>query len=392
MKGETFKDDVSFLRHHVKDLVLLSDKNGQAQVAVAPLYQGRVMTSASDAAKGLSYGWVNRKLITSGKTLPHITPYGGEDRFWIGPEGGQFSVFFEAGAPFDIEHWFTPSSLDKESFPVVKKGRGYVQFRRGIKLVNYSNTRFDMEVDREIQVLEKKEMASILGLKLGGELQTVAFESVNRIKNTGREGWNKKTGLLSIWILGMLKATPSSTVVVPYKRGPVSKLGSVLQDEYFGKVPANRLAVKDGVAFFKADANYRSKIGLSRARCKPFLGSYDSQNDLLTLVQFTLPTGRKDYVNSLWAHQKDPFNGDVSNSYNDGPSGSIPRLGKFYELETSSPALALAPGESATHRHRTFHFEGPKDELDPIARALLGVGLEEIKGVFNKKGVKGSKA
>jgi hypothetical protein len=381
--GESFKDDVSFLLKYDKNLVLLSDESGKAQVAVSPLFQGRVMTSASDAEKGASYGWVNRELIASRKQVQHMNPYGGEDRFWIGPEGGQFSVFFAPGVSFDLAHWFTPAPLDTESSPVIEKGRGYVRFQRKIGLVNYSNTKFDVEVTREIRVLDKKEMAEILGLKPADSVQTVAFESVNTLKNTGLDKWNKKTGLLSIWILGMMNAAPSNTVVIPFKTGPESKLGPVIHDTYFGKVPADRLVVKDGDVYFKADGACRSKFGVPPARCKPFVGSYDSEKGVLTIIQFTLPKGRKDYVNSLWELQKDPFSGDVSNSYNDGPaSPGAKQLGKFYELESSSPALALASGESATHKHRTFHFQGPKPELDRMARALLGVGLDDIKGVF----------
>jgi len=75
-----------------------------------------------------------------------------------------------------------------------------------------------------------------------------------------------------------------------------------------------------------------------------------------------------------------PFRGDVVNSYNDGPPapGAKP-LGPFYELETSSPAAALAPGRSLTHVHRTFHFQGERAGLDALARALLGVSLDEVE-------------
>ena len=41
-------------------------------------------------------------IIASGKTQPHINVYGGEDRFWLGPEGGQFSIFFAKDAKFDL--------------------------------------------------------------------------------------------------------------------------------------------------------------------------------------------------------------------------------------------------------------------------------------------------
>jgi hypothetical protein len=81
----------------------------------------------------------------------------------------------------------------------------------------------------------------------------------------------------------------------------------------------------------------------------------------------------------MWEHQKEPFAGDVLNSYNDGPPApGKPTLGGFYELETSSPALALAPGASAEHTHRTFHFVGEKGSLDRIAKAALGVSLDAV--------------
>jgi len=44
--GARFADDVAFLRQHT-ELVVLQDATGSAQVAVAPEYQGRVMTSSA---------------------------------------------------------------------------------------------------------------------------------------------------------------------------------------------------------------------------------------------------------------------------------------------------------------------------------------------------------
>ena len=40
-----------------------------------------------------------------------MNAFGGEDRLWLGPEGGQYSIFFRAGDPFDLEHWQTPPPL-----------------------------------------------------------------------------------------------------------------------------------------------------------------------------------------------------------------------------------------------------------------------------------------
>ena len=113
---------------------------------------------------------------------------------------------------------------------------------------------------------------------------------------------------------------------------------------------------------------------MSRPRAAPIVGSYDAENRVLTLVHYTLLENAVDYVNSMWEIQEEPYRGDVVNSYNDGPPepGAKP-LGPFYELETSSAAAALAPGESLTHVHQTFHFQGPEAELDSIAQKTLNV-------------------
>lgn len=378
-KAPTFSDDLAFLRKHV-EVIVLNSKNSDGQVAVIPAYQCRVMTSTATGQKGLSYGWVNRDLIAAGKPQPHINVYGGEDRFWIGPEGGQFSVFFKKGDPFDLDHWFTPASIDTEPFELVSKSDEKVICRRTIELTNYSGTKFNLEVLREIRLLDDKAIEKHLGLSLKGKVKAVAYESVNSIKNTGASAWNKSGGLLSIWILGMFNASPSTTVAVPFVKGDDSKLGPIVNDAYFGKVPSERLVVKDGILYFAADANYRSKIGLSPRRAKPVLGSYDAVNHVLTLVQYTFPKGATDYVNSMWEIQKAPFGGDVVNSYNDGPAKpGAAQMGKFYELESSSPALALKPNQKGTHVSRTIHIEGSETELNAIARATLGVSLDQIK-------------
>ena len=131
--ARSFADDVAFLGLHTKILVLADERN-QAQVAVAPAWQGRVMTSTAAGDAGSSYGWINREFIAVGEVDPHINVFGGEDRFWLGPEGGQFSIFFAKGAPFDLDHWFTPGPIDTEPFEVVRSTRDTAQFRHAFAL------------------------------------------------------------------------------------------------------------------------------------------------------------------------------------------------------------------------------------------------------------------
>jgi hypothetical protein len=384
-EGILFKDDLAFLQAHTQVIVL--GAGGPAQVAVNPDLQGRVMTSTATGPDGLSFGWIGREAIASGVNNPHMNSFGGEDRFWLGPEGGQFSIFFKKGDPFDLDHWWTPPAVNEGAFDVVSQAADRIRFRKVIRLVNYSATEFDLEVGREVRLLGAAEVGA-LGITVPAGVAMVAYASDNAITNLGVNVWAKDTGLLSIWILGMFNPSPATTIVIPFRTGPAAELGPAVNDAYFGKVPADRLVVGEakGVLFFSGDGRFRSKIGLSPARVKPFAGSYDAANGVLTLVHLTVPEGATDYVNSMWEIQAKPFAGDVVNSYNDGPAspGAKP-LGPFYELETSSPAAALAPGQTLTHVHTTMHFAGPKKALDGIARQALGVGLDEIEKALPKK-------
>jgi hypothetical protein len=379
-EGRTsFKHDVAFLGKHV-ETVVLTDKSGKAQVAVLPGLQGRVMTSTACGGPGDSYGWINRDLIASGQPVAHINCYGGEDRFWVGPEGGQFSVFFAKGVPFDLEHWFTPAAIDTEPFDVVSKSENKIVLSKDMHLKNYSGSSFDVHVDRDVRVLDRDEVAAALGIEPLPAVSAVGFESRNVMTNSGKAPWKQETGLLSVWILGMFNPSPATTVVIPYVSGEDPDLGPVVNDAYFGKVPEDRLVAGDGALFFSGDGQYRSKIGLSPMRAKSTLGSYDADRKVLTIVQYNKPNGTRDYVNSMWALQEEPYWGDVVNSYNDGPpSPGAKALGPFYELETSSPAAKLGVGGTITHIHRTIHLTGPEAALNPIARKLLGVGIADIK-------------
>jgi hypothetical protein len=384
-EGVLFRDDEAFLEAHT-NVVVLTSADGQAQVAVNPDLQGRVMTSTAGDPGGLSFGWINRELLASGQTNLHMNAFGGEDRFWLGPEGGQFSIFFRARDPFDLEHWFTPPPINEGAYDIVSQKADSIHVRKAMHLVNYSGTEFDLVLNRVVRILAADEVRT-LGIPVPGGVKMVAYASANRITNTGAAAWTKATGLLSIWILGMFNPSPATTIVIPFKPGPEAELGPIVNDTYFGKVPAGRLIVKDkeGVLFFRGDGKYRSKIGIPPRRVKPFAGSYDAEHEALTVVHLTVPEGAVDYVNSMWKIQDDPFAGDVVNSYNDGPAspGAKP-LGPFYELESSSPAAALKPGETLAHVHTTIHFQGPEKALDEIARKVFGVGTKEIKRAFGR--------
>lgn len=388
----TFGFDAEFLGKHTK-LIVLSD--GDAKVAVAPDYQGRVMTSTTGGDAGPSFGWLNYTVIAAGLLSPetrrgkledHIYVFGGEERFWLGPEGSQYGIYFAPGAAFDFDSWHTPPAIDTEPFATVSATPQSVGFSQEFALTNYSGTRFDVRVGRTVTLLPAKRAGEAFGIGLPAAVKAVAYETDNRLTNTGKEAWTEKKGLLSIWLLGMYKPSPGATIVIPFKAGTPEELGPKVNDAYFGKIPPEYLKVGEDVLFLKGDGTRRGKIGISPARSKGIAGSYDAVGKVLTLVTYTVQKAPSGYVNSMWEVQKEPYGGDVLNSYNDGsPAPGKAPLGPFYELETSSPAAALKPGATMRHVQRTIHLSGPEEALDKIARGKLGVGLQAIADALSGK-------
>ena len=377
--SQTYAADLAFLKSYVPVVEL---KLGSSRLVVVPNWQARVMTSALSSDQ-TGFGWINYDFIKTKKLVPHMNVFGGEDRLWLGPEGGQFALFFKKGQAFNLQNWQTPPFMDTMRFRMVSKTESSVTCHQRATLTNFSGTRYHVDVSRTVRLLTPEAAAKDLGIDLGKGVKLVGYESENHLKNVGPKAWTEKDGLLSLWILGQLHHSPTTTVAIPYTPGPESELGVPVNDTYFGKVPSDRLKVGEKAIFFKADGQYRSKIGLNPRRAHDVLGSWDPASGVLTFVQYNKPSGVTRYVNSSWEIQKRPFGGDCLNSYNDGPPapGAKP-LGPFYEVESSSPAAALAPGQSITHIHRTYHFSGDTEQLNAIAEKVLGVSLDDIANAF----------
>jgi hypothetical protein len=382
-----FGEDLAFLQKHTDAQVL---RKGESAVVVVPAYQGRVMTSTATGDKGKSYGWLNYPLIrqgvlrgekAAGKLEEKIHVFGGEERFWLGPEGGQFGIYFAPGAKFDFASWKTPAPIDTEPFDLVSGTETKAVFSRSFSVTNQSGTVFDLAVERTVQLLDRLEAGEALGTELPGSLPFVAYQTSNRITNRGKKTWEAKSGLLSIWILGMYKPSPATVMAIPFRR---EGEGPVVNDAYFGKISPDRLRQAPGVVFFRGDGASRGKIGIPPDRSTGFAGSYSPDLEVLTLVRCARPKKGEWYVNSMWEQQKDPYAGDAINAYNDGsPAPGEPPLGPFYELETSSPGAELAPGQSLTHVQTTVHVSGAPQDLDPLAVAALGVRVKEIQKAFS---------
>ena len=351
---------------------------------VSPDYQGRVMTSTAAGTTGPSFGWINRSFIAEGKRVPHMNVFGGEDRFWLGPEGGQYALYFAPGAPFDLDHWQVPEAIDWGAWTVTSSTQREVKLSKDMQLQNYAGFTFNAHVDRSVRVLDAGRSSPP---RSASRFQPTSPPSATNPRTSyatpaGRLVQGQRACSRSgSWACTTRARRPR--IVIPFKPGSEAELGKIVNDAYFGKVPADRLVVGERVLFFRGDGQQRGKIGIPRPRALPLVGAYDAAGNVLTLVQYTLPEDATDYVNSMWEQQAQPYGGDVVNSYNDGPPApGKPPLGPFWELETSSKAAALAPGESISHVHRTVHLTGPRASLDAIAKSALGVTLAEIERAF----------
>lgn len=366
--------DLETIQKHYTTIELVA---GSSRLVMVPELQGRVMTSTASGENGFSFGWINHDLLISQKLSPSFNAFGGEERFWFGPEGGQFSYYFDHGKAMQMENWRVPGAIDTMAWDVLEVNQETATIHKAIHLKNYSGNTFNMNITRRVSIIDPSEVSEFLPVEINDSVKVVAYESLNQIQNGGEQAWTKQTGMPSIWMLSMYQPSPEVTIVVPYQKGGE---GPVVTDDYFGKIPSERLKVDDGLIYFKADGKFRSKIGIAPKRAKPVLGSYDAVNHCLTILTCSLDTTTTDYVNSAWEEQQEePFSGDAINAYNDGPLEDGGQLGPFYELESSSSAAALNPGEVKTHIQRTFHFEGEEMELSQITQQLFGVSIDEIK-------------
>ena len=372
--------DVAFLKAHTTGVIELSSRDGQSRILLSAQFQGRVMTSTASGLSTPGFGWINYALIGARNKKKQFNPVGGEERWWLGPEGGQYGLYFSPGDPFDISHWQVPAFLDTLPWQVLQADSGGATFACNARFTNYSGTRFSVNAERTVRLLSRNDLQQLLGTALPESIKFTGFTSVNRLTNTGDSAWQPRKGLLSQWLLGMFTPGPETYVIIPFH--PVPGSAKLINNNYFGPIPADRLRMTDSALFFSCDGKLRSKIGISPLIAKPVAGAFDFRKNILTIL---LPevSPQAPYVNSKWEKQQEPYHGDVINAYNDGPLPNGDQMGPFFELESSSPAMALDKSAQGVYRQTTCHFQGDYETLRGLAKQLLGVDLNAVK--LNKK-------
>ncbi len=364
----TFGYDVERLQKGIDDIIIL--KSEESLVAVSPSFQARVFTSSTNGFNGVSRGWINWKLLDTKKHLNSFAYLGGESRFWFGPEFGEYSIFFDPGKPQQSKYMRAPKDLDSVKFKKTTQTNTSVTANGTMTITNTKGTNFHLDIDREISILNTSEINKGLGISVPKELSKVAFSAKTKIKNIGSHAWNKKSGLLSIWELGCNLTASDTKVIIPLQKDADSIIS------YFSPLTKERLRIKDKVAYFKGDAKHVSKIGISPQYTKNSMGSYSPSLNLLNIVTFTFEDEQL-YVNSIPGNST-PYTGDVINIFNGDVNEKKEANWPFYEFESSSAAKELKVGDILQHIQTTYHFEGTTEQLNSIAKQVLGIHLDEI--------------
>ena len=398
----TFGYDVNYLSKKDRGLTILSDEDEKSYIIVSAKYQAKVFTSTADHWSGTSLGFVNYKFFDSGKTDEHMNGFGGENRFWLGPEGGKYSIYFPKDSaqiydnwhtpqPFDIEPWETGLLLDEDRLLDGDRDRDMdrymdrykVLLQKEMQVTNYLGTQFKLSVDRTIVLFGGPFAAASLDIQPNPNVKSVAYNTFNKITNLNDFEWTKETGTVCIWILDMFNPGPRAVTFIPFNQGDEAELGKIVTSNYFGEIPADRLKVTDRMIYLKTDGKYRSKIGLNPKRSQGIAGNYDPDSKRLTIIKFDV---NKDatYLSQEWNPDKDPLLGDAMNAYNDGPLADGSIMGPFLELESVSPAAFLKPKQSLVHQHIVYHFIGKEKDLSAITEKVFGVSIKEINSAFTK--------
>lgn len=368
-----FGYDKAFILKHDTNAVILA--KGDAQLILSPKYQGKVFTSTAEGETGHSFGWINYKAF-DGSLDPHMNAYGGENRLWLGPEGGKFSLFFMPRAKMEFANWKTPAAFDTEPWLVEWKSDTATMLTKDMQLRNYAGTILNIHIRRAVSLLSPQEISRLFGLNTPVTVKQVGYQTVNTLANTGKEAWDERSGMPCLWLLDMFPPSAETIIVMPYLSSiPESKPATT---DYFGEIPADRIKTDGRTLFFKADGKSRGKLGIHPLRAGNRAGSYDGKNHILTIILFDMDNRAK-YLNQEWKTIKPPFSGDAINAYNDGPLANGKQMGPFYELESVSPAAFLTPGDSLTHRHCVFHFTGSEADLSVISEKVLSVDLKTVK-------------
>jgi hypothetical protein len=112
-----------------------------------------------------------RQAKKSNNSIPLVAK---KDFGWV-RKGGQYSIYFKKGDPFDYPHWQVPAIIDTIAYDIVEHNNTSATFSKKASVTNYSGTTFDLEITRKIQLLDKDAIQQKLQTTIPDDVRYVAM-------------------------------------------------------------------------------------------------------------------------------------------------------------------------------------------------------------------------
>lgn len=366
-RPDNFAEDITFLREFAQPAVL-KDSTSKSAIAIIPAWQGRVITSSVEE-NGRSFGWLNYSTIENGKA-DEFSTYGGEDRFLLGPEPTPvIDTTVSENGDAVTKHATPPALPSTRTLQQVSSAKGITVLEGAIGIQSKNGNTLHTSVSRTISLLSRRDLHNYLGADIHRSMRAVGFHSDNIIINSGDHRWDTAYGTTSIRIRGVFPVTQASIAIIPLRPG-----GTV---ENSAALPKERFLIKNNIAFFRADGNLSAEIGVKQQSALNYVGLYDPEREVLTVVQFTLPRNPAFYLGETMEDNR----AEVLTIRNNGPENPYAR-GRFMEIQSASPAALLKPKGRMQHFHRTIHLQGSEKHLGEITKKLFGVTVKELKAAL----------
>ena len=352
----------------------LRGADGERRMAVDPDRQARLAAWTMDGESGRSIGWVSSE--KENVRMDSIAPEGAE-QFLLGPEGGRYGVFFDAGKPLDQAHWRMPPLLTRARFSLLDRRSALAHFSLAGGVVNRSGRAFSLQVSRRLILLDELAVRSRMSVLLPEGVRFAGWESTHTMQNTGSQVWSAEGGQLAMRLRGTLRISSSALVAVP-RVAPAGR--SFRNPEQTDQADAG-VRVGESITVISPARIEQERVRFMPGRHLPVMVCWDPKQRWLAVIRYDQPDGERRYVNDSWEEKASPYAGPSLILYKGEPGANDPDERPLV-WESRSPALTLSPQQRAEFGQRVLTIEGTDAMLDRLCREMVGVGLADLSAAF----------
>lgn len=279
----------------------------QARMVVAPDLGGRLFVEVA----GQSMHRMDLEVIK--RPNQPFNNFGGMN-LWPAPEGGDF------GFNYHGDQWIVQPAINQDPFQVVESRSDFASLRKRCALVNRKKKRVEVEITREVRIVEPAEE-----LRSFGEAILFAVETNDGIKVENAVSMHE--ALIAAWNLEQFDATENTMAFVS-----VENPRAAINFDFYQPSPQNLITWHEKGFTFRVHGRQRGQIGIRASAHARRIGFYDLSRKILCLKELT-QEGKGTYFNIA---DNDQPQGPYSAADNYSIFNSDTDMQAF-ELETIAP-------------------------------------------------------